>query len=103
LVRSAIEALLTKLRVPRFVIKKGRRRRLSLHDRIQRLPARFEKQRTRLLAVKWIGNVASHANLTPPGLRSAFKIVEDVLEELYGTDRFDLLRSVRRINRRRKP
>ena len=103
LVRSAIEALLTRLRVPRFVITKGRKRRLSLHERIQQIPARFDKQRNKLLAVKWIGNVASHADLTRGGLQSAFKIVENVLEELYGTEKRELLRSVRRINRRRKP
>ena len=56
-----------------------------------------------MLAIKWIGNAASHDTLDVVGLRMAFRIVENVLEDIYGTDEKDLMRSVKLINRRKKP
>lgn len=103
LVRSSIEALLTQLKVARFVTSKGKRRRLTLHERLLRMPSALDEQKAKLLAVKWIGNVASHATLEPWDLRTAFEIVENVLEDLYGTRQRDLLRAVRQINKRRRP
>ena len=103
LLRSAIETLLTELNAPRFAQVKGKRSRLSLHARILRIPPRWEAQREKLLAIKWIGNFASHDTLNVAGLRAAYEIVEHVLEEIYGTKAGDLIRTVKRINRRKKP
>ncbi len=104
LLRSAIESLLTDLKVPRFVIsKKRKKQRLTLHDRILRLPPSRKDQMEKLLAIKWIGNFASHDTLSVNGLRTAFEIVESVLEDIYGTKKLEMMRSVKRINRRKKP
>ena len=102
LLRSAIETLLTKHRIPRFEVSKGERRWLSLHQRLNRLTPRFHCHRDALLAIKWIGNAASHSDLSVEALRLAFEIVEGVLDELYGTRRKELARAIRRINRRKK-
>ncbi len=103
LLRSAIENLLTGLNVARFTTSKGKRRRLTLHDRILKIPPSLANQKDKLLAIKWIGNFASHDTLSTAGLRAAFEIVEDVLEDIYGVRKRDLMRSVKRINRRRRP
>jgi uncharacterized protein DUF4145 len=103
LLRSSIEALLTKHRVARFVTSHGRRHRLTLHQRIARLPSRFRSKTDPLSALKWIGNAASHSELSVEGLRLAFEILQRLLEDLYGTEERELKKAIRRVNRRRKP
>ena len=104
LLRSAIEKLLTALKVPRFVVSaKKRRVRLTLHTRIEKLPSVFQTYREALLAIKWIGNAATHENLSVEDLKLLYEIVEDLLENLYGTKKRELLRAIRRVNRRERP
>ena len=104
LLRSAIETLLTKRGVPRFGrSKKNERYYLPLHKRILRLPPQLLSHTDALLAVKWIGNSATHDELDVGGLKLAFEIVESLLENLYGTKKRDLSRAIRRVNRRKKP
>ena len=55
------------------------------------------------MPIKWIGNTASHDDLTVEGLKLCFEIVETLLEELYGTGRLEMERAIKRVNRRKKP
>lgn len=103
LLRIAIEKLLTELRVPRFMVGKGKRNRMTLHSRIEALPQELASYKEALLAIKWIGNAASHDDLNVNSLRVAFEIIQDLIEELYGTRKRDLLRKIQEINRRKKP
>jgi hypothetical protein len=104
LLRSAIEKLLTQLKVTRYVIsKKGKRVRLDLHARIELLPQSYQAYKKQLLAIKWIGNVASHDDLDVKSLKLLYEIVSSVLDSLYGTKQRELLREVKRVNRRKKP
>lgn len=103
LLRTAIEALLTAEGVPRYKTAKSKRHRYTLHERITLLPRALQSYKDNLLAIKWIGNAASHEDLTVKSLRLAFEIVHDLLEELYGTRRREMLREIKRINRRKKP
>lgn len=103
LLRSAIEAILTEQKVARFNTSNGKRRRITLHDRIAKLPQALQPHKNELLAIKWIGNVASHDELDVHGLRISFQIIEPILESLYGTKRYELLKAVKRINQRKKP
>lgn len=104
LLRSAIEKLLTHLKVPRFAVsKKGKRIRLDLHSRIDRLPQSHQPYKNKLLAIKWIGNVATHDELDVKSLKLLYEIIASVLDSLYGTKQRELLREVKRVNRRRKP
>ncbi|MEV6024334.1 DUF4145 domain-containing protein [Streptomyces sp. NPDC052036] len=60
-IRSAIECLLTHKRVKKFGInKKGKRVRLSAHDRIELFKQVNEPAGVQLMAMKWIGNAGSH-------------------------------------------
>jgi len=103
LLRSTIERLLTAQKVPRFMIAKGRRIRLSLHERILRLPLALQPYKDDLLAIKWIGNVATHDDLSVKTLKLLYEIIESLLDNLYGTKRRDLSRAIRLINRRKRP
>jgi len=103
LLRSSLETLLTEERVPRFVTSKGERKQLMLHARIGQLPPAFASYKDGLLAIKWIGNAASHTGLTVGNLKVAFDILEHLLEGLYGTRKRELERAIKLINRRKKP
>jgi len=102
--RSAIEKLLTALGVPRFGMSKKRKRiRLNLHTRIERLPMAFQSYKDELLAIKWIGNAATHEDISVEDLQLLYEIVERLLERLYGTRDRELSRAIKRINQRKRP
>lgn len=94
-IRSSLEALLTKFRVPRYTKRKGKRRqRLTLHDRIKHYELKLSKTQKgtgspaveKLLnALRFVGNVGSHQEvLERDVLLDAFEIYEHILEELIG-------------------
>jgi hypothetical protein len=102
-VRSAIERLLTELRVPRFS-SGGRRRFLTLQDRISKLPKRYQIHTDLLLAVKWLGNAGSHDGLVKADdVLDAYEITEHFLTELYDSKNTYVRTLAKRINKRRGP
>lgn len=75
-IRIAIEVLVETL------IGKSRK---SLDSRINSLNGEYEKIKDYLLAIKWLGNDASHeASLKEHDLAFAYKVLEQVLNYLYG-------------------
>lgn len=60
-VRVALENLLTHLKIKRFITRDGKRQFLSLHNRIDLLPRKFDHIKDIFLAVKWLGNAGSHS------------------------------------------
>jgi len=107
--RSAIEELLTALRVPRFDSRRAssggvrRRRRLTLNDRIDRLPAKTAGFAAKLHAIRWVGNEGSHSELTKDDVLDALEILEDVLRDVFAAKGGEIDRIVKQINKRRKP
>jgi hypothetical protein len=93
--------------VHRISKKQGKKiARLNLHHRIEI----FEKTRPevseRLKAIKWLGNVGSHAGgkeLTHDDLLDAFEILETVLIDLYSPVRAAIERKAKLINSRKGP
>jgi Domain of unknown function (DUF4145) len=84
--RAAAEALLTDRRVPSTAIKNGKRKRIWLHDRIERFKQKEAESADYLLAIKWIGNVGSHYNfdeLELADLLDGFELIEHVVERIY--------------------
>ena len=63
-VRIAIEALLTELKIRRFNLVNGKRRFVSLHQRISLLPKKYAHLKDLILAIKWLGNAGSHEGAT---------------------------------------
>jgi hypothetical protein len=86
-IRACVEFLLDELKIPReYENKKGEVKRASLHFRIENLPPQeYEKIKALLLAIKWLGNVASHGNegLTKKETIDAYEILKVVLDIIY--------------------
>lgn len=104
-VRAAIEELLTELKVKRFNTNAGRRRFLTLHNRIELLPAKFERIKELLMAIKWLGNAASHghSDLTLDDLMDSYELTEHVLEEIYEPKAKKAQAIAKKVNKKKGP
>lgn len=101
--RATIECLLTELRVPRSS-SGGRSRLLSLHDRIGKVPDKYQAHVDHLQAVKWLGNAGSHRTpLKADDLLDAYEITEHFLTKLYDSRAGYVRALVKQINRRKGP
>lgn len=103
-VRSAVEFLLTALKVPKKEkTKAGKLKPLTLHWRIERLGAKHSNIKDLLLAVKWIGNTGSHATeISREAVMDAYDMLEHCLDLLYG-EKKDLMTLAKAINRKKGP
>jgi hypothetical protein len=102
--RIAVEMLLTEMRVPRFANSKGKRRRLSLHQRIEKMPASRLGLREQLFAVKWLGNAGSHpGQVTQDGVLDGMELMDHVLREHYASPQKAAAKLSQAINKRKGP
>lgn len=105
--RSALESLLTVLKVKRFTRhnppRKGRIR-LSLHQRIELFAKSNAELGKIMLAVKWLGNEGSHpGSLTPDHLLDGFEMFEYLLDAIFVNMKSRIAKIAREINRRKGP
>jgi hypothetical protein len=104
--RSAIEALLTDLGIKRFVIVKKKRKSISLHQRIQLLPPKYQAHANMLMAVKWLGNAGSHDTGVIPDdadVRMTYDLLEHILSEIYVGREKILMQAAKKVNKRKGP
>jgi hypothetical protein len=100
-VRGAVERVLDDLKVPAH--HKGKRKRLTLHDRIELLRTDRPHHAEPLLATKWLGNAGAHGEeVTRDDVFDMFDIVELVLDQLYGQGD-ELNAMIRTVNTREGP
>jgi hypothetical protein len=104
-IRVALEHLLTYLRVKRFVTKNGRRNFLSLHNRIDILPTKYEGIKDIFLAVKWLGNAGSHSNhdVTLDDVLDSYELMIELLDEIFSTKRVKAKSLANKINKKKGP
>lgn len=104
-IRVTVERLLDSLKQRKTrTIRKGKRERLALHDRILGMPAKYKALTDPLLAIKWLGNVGSHTDkITRDDVFDALDILEHVLEELFDKHRRKLRTLVQAINKEKGP
>ena len=104
-IRTAIEQVLTDLKIKRFVSTKGKRRYLGLHERIGLLPAKHAELKDLMYAINWLGNAGSHAqrNIILDDVFDAYELTEHVLQEIYAAKRKKLRKIARSVNQRRGP
>jgi hypothetical protein len=82
-IRIAIEAILNDQRAKKYSTSK-KRTPLNLHQRIESFKTKQPLIASRLLALKWIGNVGSHIGyISKFHLIDAFELLEDSIEKLY--------------------
>lgn len=103
--RSAVEAVLTDLGIKRFSLVNGRRRVISLHKRIQLLPSKFQEVKDVLLAVKWLGNAASHdgRNVEMADVMMAYDLLEHVLQDIYERKSQKIKAIAKKVNKKKGP
>lgn len=104
-VRSAIEELLTELKVKRFVVTNGHRRVVSLHQRIAILPKRFGQLKEMLTAIKWLGNAGSHggSSISHDDVLDSFDLTEHVLTEIFAPKKKRLAAIAKKVNKKKGP
>ena len=105
-IRAAAERLLDALKEPKTRFKRNGvdKERVPLHNRIESLAKRDAVLGEALLAVKWLGNEASHTNkLSRKDIFDALDIFESVLIDLYDQSNERLKRLVKEINLAKGP
>ena len=103
--RVAIEALMNECKIQKKAkIKTGRNRgqfrELSLDERIKKFGEKQEDAATQLLAIKWLGNIGSHAGLavlSRDDLLDAFEHFEYALDLIYTKIGTDLVKRAKHI------
>ena len=104
-VRAAVEAVLTSLGIRRFVLVKGKRRPVNLHQRIQLLPQKYDELKDLLVAVKWLGNAGSHDGDKPTAgdVRTTYDLLEHALSEIYEAKGKKLKALAKKVNKKKGP
>ncbi|WP_226704561.1 DUF4145 domain-containing protein [Microbulbifer elongatus] len=104
-IRIALEHLLTYLKVKRFTTNNGKRYYLSLHKRIDILPAKYDGIKDIFLAVKWLGNAGSHSNhnVTLDDVLDSYELTIELLDEIFSKKRKQAQSLAKKINKRKGP
>lgn len=102
--RQAVEHLMDFKRVKKILSSKGKRRKLTLHSRIEEFEKKDPVNSELLLAVKWLGNSGSHAGgLSRKNVLDGFDIIEHVLRNMFDKSSTKIVRKAKAINRKRGP
>lgn len=100
--RTSVEALLDAGKIQRKArSKKGDLHPLSLHQRIEKFLPKDAQTRSKMLAVKWLGNLGSHDRVTRGQVLEAFELVEYILEVVVEKRPQRLDRLAKDINKRK--
>lgn len=104
-VRIALEHLLNELKIKRFKLVGGKRRIVSLHERIANIPTKYADLKDLMLAVKWLGNAGSHDNdgITIDDVFDAYEMTEHVLVEIYEPNKKRLKAIAKKVNKKKGP
>lgn len=105
-VRIAIESLLTELKIRRFNLVGGKRRFVSLHQRIALLPPKYAHLKDLILAIKWLGNAGSHdggAEVTLDDVMDSYELTEHILQEVYAPKLAKLHKLAKKVNKKKGP
>ena len=105
-VRIGIEALLTELKIRRFTLVGGKRRFVSLHQRIALLPAKYAHLKDLILAIKWLGNAGSHdgaAEVSLDDVMDSYELTEHILQEIYAPKVSKLKALAKKVNKKKGP
>jgi len=104
-IRVAVEQLLTELKIKRFNVVNGKRRYISLHQRIDLLPSKYSELKDIILAIKWLGNTGSHSRgaITFDDVMDAYEFLEHILVEIYAQKSKKLKARAKTVNKKKGP
>lgn len=100
-IRIMVEAIMNERKIPKTVLKSGKRSRINLHKRIEKFQIKNQEVGERLIAIKWIGNDGSHEMdvLKREDILNAYEILLECFEKLYNPRPAALLKIVKKINK----
>lgn len=104
-IRISLEHLLNDIKVKRYKLINGKRRVISLHERISNIPQKYSELKELILAVKWLGNAGSHDSekVTIDDVLDAFEMTEHVLSEIYEPKKRTLKALAKKVNKKKGP
>lgn len=103
-IRMCVEILMNNLKVQKVEVLKGKRKTLSLHERINKYKIKNPEVAEHLLAIKWIGNSGSHyGKLTKDDILDAYNLLDFSLTKIYNNQEKELKKLSNMINKRRAP
>jgi len=103
-IRISIEVLMDELKINKTRIVSGKRRKLSLHERISKFKITNIEIGDILLSIKWIGNAGSHfSDIVKEDLLDAYQLLEYSLLQLYNDEKRNLIKISKEINLKKKP
>ena len=102
--RTTVECLMDELGVKKFP-RNGPRKAIALHNRIVDFKIQNAEATDLLLAVKWLGNTGSHADVSrlTRGSLDGMELLERALHLIYDDTAKRLAKLAQNINRRRGP
>ena len=103
-IRIVVELIMDEFKIQKVTIGNDRKRRkISLHHRIEKFKLKYPYEGEFLMAIKWIGNTGSHSveQLTKDDTLDGFEMLEHVIYKLYEieTKKINLLK--KKINERK--
>ena len=104
-IRIALENLLTHMDIIRFATPKGKRRYLTLHERIELLPKKHLEIKDLFVAIKWLGNAGSHSHrgVSSDDVFDAYELMEELLVEVFSNKRKNIKKLANKINKKKGP
>jgi hypothetical protein len=95
-IRRCVEAILDDQKIKKRILSSsGKYKSITTHHRIeQHLPAKLDEAKPHLMALKWIGNNATHNSKrihSREELLDAFEHLEEALISIYGTNKKKVL------------
>lgn len=103
-IRTVAEYIMDNKKIPKTYTYRSKRKKYTLHRRIEIFKVTNNEEADLLMAIKWIGNSGSHQfdNLTQDDILDSFEILELVTTKLYETDSIRIKKLSKDINKRKK-
>ena len=104
-IRVALEHLLTHLKIKRYTRRNNKLHFVSLHNRIDLLPSKFDHIKDIFLAVKWLGNAGSHSahEVTLDDVLDSYELIQELLDEIFSKKRKKAKNLAKKINKKKGP
>lgn len=104
-IRIVVENLMNAFKISKTATTKGKRKKRTLHNRIELFRNKFPDEGDLLMAIKWIGNVGSHSveSLTKDDTLDGFEILQHVINKLYDNETKRIKSLSKSINKNKGP
>jgi hypothetical protein len=103
-IRILIEELMDYFSIQKISRTKGKQTVLTLHSRIEKFKKISSEVSEFLMAIKWIGNFASHKKkIGRDDLIDSYRIIRLSLDKLFDDEESEIRKIAKEITKRRKP